>query len=331
MVVGQDIGAADLAFFVFQPAPNDETWRSFRVSASDGQLSSAPATVVITLAAVNDIPTLVAVSPTSSSRPSLGGTGIPSTRIDVYADGKLIGSAQTSPDGIWSMVLAAPLPDGTYSLTATSTESSNETSPPSAPVTLIVDTRAPQVPTIGVASPTSDQFPLISGAAEPGSRVQVAIDGSFLGITPVDAAGRWTLRPSSAISGGSYTLVATSQDAAGNRSGPSSPARLVIDRTAPAAPVIQSPVTSANLRPEIQLGAARALGQRQVRGCECAFGGDLVFGRRRFARRFLGFFDVRAIEARHAIDYFHDGFSIVRGSRAIFARSVRPRFDTAAL
>jgi VCBS repeat-containing protein len=255
VVVGQDIGAADLAFFVYQPAPNDETWRSFRVSASDGQISSAPATVVITLAAVNDIPTLVAVSPTSSSRPSLGGTAIPSTRIDVYADGKLIGSAQTSADGIWSMVPAAPLPDGTYSLTATSTESSNETSPPCAPVLLVVDTRAPQVPTIGVASPTLDQFPLISGTAEPGSRVQVAIDGSFLGITPVDAAGRWTLRPSSAISGGSYTLVATSQDAAGNRSGPSSPARLVIDLNAPAAPVIQSPVATATPRPEI-LGVA---------------------------------------------------------------------------
>jgi hypothetical protein len=251
VVVGQTIEVAALASFSYMPAPNDDTQRTFRVAASDGGLVSAPATVLIFLAPVNDIPTLVAVSPTSSPRPPIGGTAQPGTRVDVYATGRWIGSAQTSADGVWSLVPASPLADGSYSLTATSTDAANQTSPPCAPVPLVVDTGLPQVPTIGVSSPTLDQFPPISGTAEAGGRVQVEIDGRFLGIAQVDASGRWSLRPASPIPAGSYSLVAVGLDAAGNRSAQSGPAGLVIDLTAPDAPVIQSPVTAATPRPEI--------------------------------------------------------------------------------
>jgi VCBS repeat-containing protein len=257
VLVGETLAAASLSSLVYAPAPNDDTRRSFLVSATDGELASAPATVLITLAPVNDIPTLVAVSPTSNPRPSLGGTAQPGTRVDVYADGRFIGSAQVATDGVWSLVPASPLADGAYSMTATSTDSANQTSPPCAPVPLVVDTGRPQVPTIGVASPTLDQSPPISGTAEPGSRVQVEIDGRLLGIAPVDTSGRWTLRPPSPIPGGSHTLVAVALDAAGNRSAQSGPASLVIDLIAPDAPVIQSPVAAATPRPEI-VGTAEA-------------------------------------------------------------------------
>jgi hypothetical protein len=145
--------------------------------------------------------------------------------------------------------------DGTYSLTATSTDRNNQTSPPCPPVPLVIDTRSPQVPTLGVTSPTLDQHPLISGTAEAGSRVQVEIDGRFLGIASVDTAGNWVLRPASAILDGRYSLRAVALDAAGNRSASSNPADLIVDLIAPSAPVIHSPVTASTPRPEI-VGAA---------------------------------------------------------------------------
>ncbi|MEN9777074.1 MAG: hypothetical protein RJB04_829, partial [Verrucomicrobiota bacterium] len=266
--VGQRIEVGNLGTLSFQPAPNDDTRQGFQVAGFDGDRMSLPASLVITLASVNDIPTLVAVSPTATLQPSLGGTSQPDTRVDVYADGRFIGSAQSSPEGIWSLVSPVVLIDGTYALTATSTDRFNQTSPPSAPVTLVVDTRSPQVPTLRVASPTQDQLPLISGSGEPGSRVQVEIDGRFLGIAPVDASGNWVLRPGSPIAEGSYSLKALSLDAAGNRSASSLAVELVVDLTSPSAPVIQSPASASTPRPEIvgtaEPGASVLLIVRQV-------------------------------------------------------------------
>jgi VCBS repeat-containing protein len=56
VVANQTISAAQLAQLVYEPASNDHGARTFTVSASDGVLSSAVATVTVTLAAANDAP-----------------------------------------------------------------------------------------------------------------------------------------------------------------------------------------------------------------------------------------------------------------------------------
>jgi len=103
-----------------------------------------------------------------------------------------------------------------------------------------------------VESPTRDQFPPISGSAEPNSRVRVEINGGFLGIAAVDATGGWTLRPGSPIPEGSHLLRAVSIDAAGNASPASNPVGLVIDLTSPTPPVIRSPAVASTPRPVIE-------------------------------------------------------------------------------
>ena len=52
------IPAANLGNLTYVPAANENGAKTFTVTASDGTLSSAAATVTMTLAAVNDAPTL---------------------------------------------------------------------------------------------------------------------------------------------------------------------------------------------------------------------------------------------------------------------------------
>ena len=59
---GQEILAADLGNLTYVPAANANGAKTFTVTASDGGLSSSAATVMLTLAAVNDAPTLTTVS-----------------------------------------------------------------------------------------------------------------------------------------------------------------------------------------------------------------------------------------------------------------------------
>ena len=63
VTASQVITAADLPNLTYEPAANEDGAKTFTVTASDGTLSSAAATVTLTLAAVNDAPTLTTVSP----------------------------------------------------------------------------------------------------------------------------------------------------------------------------------------------------------------------------------------------------------------------------
>ena len=62
VTVSQVITAADLPNLTYEPAANENGAKTFTVTASDGGLSSAAATVTLTLAAVNDAPTLAAIA-----------------------------------------------------------------------------------------------------------------------------------------------------------------------------------------------------------------------------------------------------------------------------
>ncbi len=55
----------------------------------------------------------------------------------------------------------------------------------------------------------------VSGRAAPGARVQLYLDGRFVGGAETDGDGRWSLTPESAVAPGLYTLRADRVDAAG--------------------------------------------------------------------------------------------------------------------
>jgi hypothetical protein len=140
------------------------------------------------------------------------------------------------------------LADGTHNIAFTVTDSAGNTSAPSDPLGLTIDTQAPATPPApalsggGTVSATST--PTLTGTAEPGSTVAVydTVGGSttLLGTTTADASGAWSFT-TPPLGDGSHSLTVTATDPAGNTSAPSDPTSLTINaEPAPAAPTLAS-------------------------------------------------------------------------------------------
>ncbi|WP_326744653.1 FG-GAP-like repeat-containing protein [Streptomyces sp. NBC_00121] len=105
-----------------------------------------------------------------------------------------------------------------------------DTTPPTAPViTTPADGR-----TLG------DSTPAFAGTGEAGSKVTVSDAGGTVCTATVDASGKWTCTPITALAEGKRAITATATDEAGNIS-PGRTISITIDTTPPAAPVITSP------------------------------------------------------------------------------------------
>ena len=89
---------------------------------------------------------------------------------------------------------------------------------------------------------TADATPAVAGHAEADATVAVSFDGSPAGTTTADGAGNWSYTPTMPLSDGAHTASATASDAVGNTSGASSMRTFTVDTTAPAAPVVATPV-----------------------------------------------------------------------------------------
>ena len=124
---------------------------------------------------------------------------------------------------------------GDGSLTgATYTVDNTAPSAPSAPdMTVATDTGASSTDDV-----TSDTTPIFTGSGVVANETVTVISSvnGTLGTTTADGSGNWTFTPSAALSEGGHDITATTQDAAGNTSAPSTALSIVIDTTAPAAP-----------------------------------------------------------------------------------------------
>jgi len=109
--------------------------------------------------------------------------------------------------------------------------------------TFTVDNTAPG--TVVITAPadgslTNAADPIaVSGTADPSTTIRVRKAGSTLAIGTANGSGAWSLNVT--LGDGTHVLTATSTDSAGNSS-TSAPVSFTIDRTAPAAPSIASPV-----------------------------------------------------------------------------------------
>lgn len=194
--------------------------------------TTAPATPTITSPANNTV--------IASTMPVLTGTAEPNSTVTVRVDGAVVGTATADASGNWT--LTPTLTEGAHTIEVTSRDAAGNTSPPSMPVSLVVDLTAPAAPT--VASPGSGAVtgpsPVFSGSAEPNSTVTVVVDGMVLGTTVTDAMGAWAFPAPAPLAAGAHTVSATARDAAGNTSAASTPHPFTT-AAPPAAPVVSAP------------------------------------------------------------------------------------------
>ncbi|ENK3109795.1 Ig-like domain repeat protein, partial [Vibrio alginolyticus] len=142
--------------------------------------------------------------------------------------------ATNNGDGSWTLAdnTLASLADNSYTVTVTATDEAGNQG--TATGTLVIDTTAPAAPVLDATNGSE-----ISGSAEAGSEVQVDVDGDGISdyTTVADGNGDWSITPDTPLADGT-TVTATATDEAGNQG--TATGTLVIDTTAPAAPVLDA-------------------------------------------------------------------------------------------
>jgi uncharacterized repeat protein (TIGR01451 family) len=168
----------------------------------------------------------------------LAGTTDHGSAVTVTVDGS--DHPATVSGAAWSLPLT--LADGPHAASAVAVDGAGNASPP-ATIVFAVDAHAPAAPVLAVPSPSRAEPIAVAGAAEPGSTVELLLDGAPVGTTVAAAGGGFSFSLA-LVPEGAHALRATAADAAGNASPPSDPAWLVVDRTAPGAPELGAPAES---------------------------------------------------------------------------------------
>ena len=144
-------------------------------------------------------------------------------------------------DGTWSFT-ANTLADGTYDITATVTDTAGNVSTDTTSNELIIDTTAPATPTVNTLT-SNDTTPEITGTTGTGNSLltgetlSVALNGETY--TPTVATdGTWSFTANTPLADGTYNVIATATDTAGNVSTDTTSNELTIDTTAPTATFI---------------------------------------------------------------------------------------------
>ena len=147
--------------------------------------------------------------------PLLAGIAEAGSTINVYSGAVLIGTTLTNPDGFWNLN-SSPLADGSYSVRATATDASGNTSAFSSALGFNVDAHAPAAPTVSTSLAPNGNQPAFSGSGEAGSDIYL-IDGAktVIGRAKVDAGGHWSIT-THPIANGSYSITVQSADIADN-------------------------------------------------------------------------------------------------------------------
>ncbi|MFL9667796.1 Ig-like domain-containing protein [Variovorax sp. AB1(2024)] len=190
---------------------------------------------------------------TDDSKPEYVGKADPAqvASVNVYDNGKLIGSTAVNADGTWRFTPALPLTTGPHSLTAQAVDAAGNVSAatPASTFTLLGD--APAAPAItGVSddkgsisgsiaqnASTDDNTPTLSGTGTVGTVVTVYADGVAVGSTSVAANGTWSVTTSPLSGDGIKNLKAIAVDGAGQASPATGAYPIVLDTTPPATPI----------------------------------------------------------------------------------------------
>ena len=186
--------------------------------------------------------------------PSLFGKATIGGVVKIYEGSVLLGLAQTAIDGTWRFTPTLGLSEGVHNLHATVTPAGGQESGPSSLFNLVVDTLAPERPTIDSISndvgkiqgvlvdgqAADDTTPTLAGRAEAGSTVSIYGNGSLLGKVMAGADGGWSFTPTTPLINGSHAFTVTSMDRAGNISVPSASQTVVVDTIAPDKPTIDA-------------------------------------------------------------------------------------------
>jgi hypothetical protein len=241
VTVCTDVASAAGAWSCQPTTPLGLGTRNVSITATDAANNVSPAATQ-TLIVDTTAPTAPTISGPAAGAslhdtPTFSGTAEPGSTVTVMDGATTVCTATVDGSGNWSCTAAAPLGEGTHTISITVTDPAGNTSV-AAEVSIDVDMTPPAAPLITSLSHTQDPTPLIQGTAESGSTVTVVVDpdhdpatnNSVTYVTTANAAGIWSVDTGSATPtsgvfppeglpvGTLLTVQAVARDAAGNTS-----------------------------------------------------------------------------------------------------------------
>lgn len=173
--------------------------------------------------------------------------------VSLYDGDTKIGESGTDESGNWN-ILSDALADGHHQLSIIVTDAAGNSSERSVAQSIDVKTQigTPPAPQLaeGYESGSSDTDnitqvynPGFSGRADPGSLIELWVNGTLVDAASADADGGWSMRLADQPDG-VYQVWVVAHDTFGNVSAPSAPLTVTIDSTAPVADTPQ--LASAN-------------------------------------------------------------------------------------
>ncbi|RKH66871.1 cell envelope biogenesis protein OmpA [Corallococcus llansteffanensis] len=219
------------------PGPLAEgTYTVTAVSTDGAGNTSAPATSTFTVDLTK--PTVAITTPANGSTigtdtVTVTGTSTGATSVTLTYNGTNYGPIPVDGAGNWNYTLPFSLGDGTYTVTAVSTDAAGNTSPP-ANTTFTVDLTAPTVDITTPANGSTINTPTVAvtGTSTGATSVTLTFDGTDYGPIPVDASGNWTYTLPGPLAEGTYTVTVVAEDGTGNTSPPAS-STFTVDLTKP--------------------------------------------------------------------------------------------------
>jgi hypothetical protein len=184
------------------------------------------------LAAASDSGVSNADNITKNPTPTFTGTAEAGSTVKIFSDGAQVGTG-VAGGGTYS-IITSPLSDGVHSITATATNSSNQVSSPSTPLSVTIDAASPAVAMTapGAGATVSGIVAVTANASDGIGVVGVQFQLNAVNLaTEITAAPYSTAWDTAATANGSHTLTAIARDAAGNTT-TSSPVTVTVANTA---------------------------------------------------------------------------------------------------
>ncbi|PNB66599.1 Biofilm associated protein A, partial [Pseudomonas sp. GW456-E7] len=167
---------------------------------------------------------------------------------------------QIGEDGKWAFTPEAPLAEGEHVFEVVITDPAGNASEPSDEFVVIIDTIAPEKPSVGgvtgeqgpIASgeSTDDTQPTLNGEGNPGDTVTIIDNGNVIGEVQIGEDGKWAFTPEAPLAEGEHVFEVVITDPAGNASEPSEEFVVIVDTVAPEKPSVggvtgeQGPIAS---------------------------------------------------------------------------------------
>jgi hypothetical protein len=268
------LGGGLIDFVLTATGAGTSTALTRQVQVGTSAPAAAPSGVQVDTTTINGTATSL------TATPQVTGQATANAQVAVFMKegGARLGTAVADGNGDWTLSAAGytgTLADGAWTVVAAEVDALGNLGPVSAEVAFTVSAATPAVPGIlrivddsgrPADGRTNAAAPTVRGLADPGSAVNLYVDGVLENLAPItaDAAGRWSYTLS-AQADGSHELTARSVNALGAQSEASSGYMLVVDTAPATAPVITTAAGSTgNATPTIS-GTAAALARVTVK------------------------------------------------------------------